>query len=159
MKEMMLFTDGSVNTLSKVGVGAYLLINKAETDIEFIKTLVKTRSFYNTSSTKLELQTLLWALSEMEIENCKIIVYSDSQNILGLPGRQKRLEERKYLSNKNSLIQNHNLYNEFFQITNSLEIEFIKVKGHLASKNKSKIDQLFSIVDKAARKTLRNGNY
>ncbi len=52
---------------------------------------IKTKKFENTSSTKLELETLLWALSEINLDNCKIIIYTDCQNIIGLKERRAGL--------------------------------------------------------------------
>lgn len=60
---LILFTDGSVDTQLKIGFGAYLAVHDLSTDLEEMQ--VKVRKFEDTSSTKLELQTLLWALTEI----------------------------------------------------------------------------------------------
>ena len=72
MNNYSLFTDASLNPELKVGVGGYLIVPES-----FIKTpsnLIKIseldeilvlRRFENTSSTKLEIQTVLWALEEL----------------------------------------------------------------------------------------------
>ena len=153
MSNLMLFTDGSVNTKSKIGLGAYLAVEENELDSSSIK--IKTKQFENTSSTKLELQTLLWALSKLQAFEGRVVVYTDSQNIVGLFGRRERLEKNDYRSSKNKLLNNYELYQEFFKITDRMDCEFIKVSGHLMSKQKDKIDKLFTLVDKASRKALR----
>jgi len=38
-----------------------------------------------TCSAKLELQILLWALSNIQVSGRKVIISTDSQNIIGLP--------------------------------------------------------------------------
>lgn len=155
MNEILLFTDGSVNTKTKVGVGAYLAVDNPEVSPEKLKNEVKTKQFENTSSTRLELETLLWALGEVASSEDTIIVFTDSQNITGLLERRKRLEKNDYYSRNNKRIKNYNLYREFFRITDLLNCEFIKVTGHQPTKQKDKIHQLFTLVDRASRNALR----
>ena len=83
MDKLMLFTDGSVNTQSNIGYGAYLAVSEYGLSLESLKKCVKVKRFEYTSSTKLELQTLLWALSDIQALESKLIIYTDSQNILG----------------------------------------------------------------------------
>ena len=64
MKNIYLFTDGSVHTKSKLGYGAYLFIKDDLIFHESMKHEVFLKSFTETSSTKLELQALIWALNE-----------------------------------------------------------------------------------------------
>lgn len=151
----MLFTDGSVDTNSNIGIGACLLITKPETSFDVLSKQVRLKRFENTSSTKLELETLLWSLSEIQITDKKIIVYTDSQNTVGLPGRRKRFEQNNYRTKKNEQIKNYKLYQEFYKITDVLNCEFIKVRGHQKSHQKDYIQKLFTLVDRASRKALR----
>jgi len=116
---------------------------------------VKVRRFDQTSSTKLELQTLLWALEEICPLGHRITVYTDSQNVMGLPGRRERLEANGYRSRKNRLIGNHEMYRKFYLMMDLVECQFVKVRGHKVSKQKNKIDRLFTLVDKASRNALR----
>lgn len=155
MSVLKLFTDGSVNPQLKIGYGAYLLLNEGSFSSEVSEASVKLKRFEHTSSTKLELQALLWALKEICISDSKIIIYTDCQNILGLDERRKRFETNNYLTKKNKLINNHELYKEFYQLRDSLNCEFIKVKGHKHTSQKDEIDRLFTLVDKASRKALR----
>ena len=154
-EKLFLFTDGSVNQNLKFGYGAFLAVK--ETDIETLnpETQVKTIRFDDTSSVKLELQTLLWALSEIADFDGKIKLYTDSQNILGLRGRRTRLENNHFISGKNRPINNSELYKDFFKLTDKLDIEIRKVEGHKKSGLKNDIDMLFTIVDRAARKAVR----
>ena len=155
MAELMLLTDGSVNTRSKIGYGAYLAVSEHGHTIDALKALIKLRRFENTSSTKLELQTLLWALSEISIYERKLIVYTDSQNIIGLRRRRDRLEKNDYRSKNNKRINNYKLYQEFFRITDQLDCTLVKVLGHKVSDQKDHIDSLFALVDRASRYALR----
>ena len=155
MPELLLLTDGSVNTQSHIGYGAYLAVSEAGLSLDELRTLVKVKRFAQTTSTKLELQALLWALSDIQESGCKVLVYTDSQNIIGLPARRERLEQRDYRSNNNTLLKNHELYQEFYRLTDQLDYELVKVRGHQVSKQKDEIDRLFTLVDRASRNALR----
>ncbi len=156
MTILRLFTDGSVNPKSKVGYGAYLAVLWEIPYSEAFKADVKVKKFEHTSSAKLELQALIWALTSVQKPVGKIIVYTDSQNIIGLKTRRRRLEINDYLSKKNKPIKNRALYKEFFYLSEQLDCEFKKVKGHNPSRLKNEAERFFSLVDKASRKALRN---
>ena len=154
----MLLTDGSVNTQSKIGYGAYLAVSDRGLSLDSLRACVKVRRFKHTSSTKLELQTLLWALSDIQTLGSRVIVYTDSQNIMGLQGRRDRFEQNDYRSKKNKRLNNYELYQEFYRMTDQLDCEFVKVRGHQVSNQKDDIDRLFTLVDRASRKALRGDN-
>ena len=158
MEEIKLFTDGSVNTQSKIGYGSYLLISENKLLSESINSKVELKRFEETNSTKLELQTLLWALSKIETDGINITIYSDSQNVINLLKRRERLEQNNYISNKNKLLNNFLLYKEFYKITDVISCKFVKVDGHKKAEQKNDIDWLFALVDKASRKALRKYN-
>ncbi|HKJ31880.1 MAG TPA: RNase H family protein [Balneolales bacterium] len=158
MDELMLFADGSMNTHSKIGYGAYLAVSERGLSLDLLRARVKVRRFERTSSTKLELQTLLWAFSDIQALGRRVIVYTDSQNIMGLQGRRDRLEQNDYRSKKNKRLKNYELYQEFYRMTDQLDCEFVKVRGHQVSNQKDDIDRLFTLVDRASRNALRGDN-
>ena len=158
MAEVMLFIDGSVNTKTNIGYGAYLAVFDHDLSLDSLRKHVKVRQFDHTSSTKLELQTLLWAISDIQALAIRVTVCTDSQNILGLQGRRERLEQNDYRSKKNKRLNNYELYQEFYKMTDHLEIEFIKVPGHLGSNQKDDVNRLFTLVDRASRNALREYN-
>ena len=152
--DFYLFTDGSADTINKVGVGAYLLLSGL---IDSPKQEdVKTKKFDNTSSTKLEIETLIWALNDNHLENKKVVVYTDSQNIVGLLGRRIRLEKHNFISKNGRELKNKELYIQFYVLFDSMDLEILKIKGHKSSKEKNELDAIFSLVDKAARNGLRS---
>ncbi len=126
--------------------------------LDSVRTLLKVRRFEHTTSTKLELQTLLWALGDIKSSGGKVIVYTDSQNIMGLQGRRERFEQNDYRSKKNRRLNNYELYQDFFRKTDHLDCDFVKVRGHQAANQKDDIDRLFSLVDRASRNALRDDN-
>lgn len=158
MDELFLFTDGSVNTNTKTGYGAYLAVTETGPSPESLRKQVKVKRFENTSSTRLELETLLWALSEVGELASKVIVYTDSQNIMKLEDRRHRLEKNNFKTKKNRFLNNYELYIQFYKMVDKLNCEFIKVKGHSASHKKNNIDILFTLVDRESRRALRKNN-
>ena len=82
---VFLFADGSVTPQLGVGFGAFFLSfadGLEFEDLEDLRDLIKIRRFENTSSNVLELQTLLWALSETSER--EVVSYTDSQNLNSL---------------------------------------------------------------------------
>lgn len=150
-----LFVDSSVDPKSKVGIGTYFLLheNQSITDLKALQ--VKIQRFEDTSSTKLELQTLLWALGEISEKNKNIVVYTDCQNTVGLLDRRAMLERNDFLTGKGKILRNHELYRSFYQLVDQVSCQFVKVKGHSQSQLKNDSDRVFARVDRAARKALK----
>lgn len=158
MKKIKLFTDSSVNPQEKIGFGAYLILEEENIFFEEMKKNIKIKKFEDTSSTKLELQTFLWALDEINDKNIIIEVYTDCQNIIGLQDRREKLEKNNFHSSSGKIMNNYELYKDFFEKIDKLNIILIKVKGHKKNSLKNEIDTIFNLVDKASRNALRNEN-
>ena len=154
MLRLQIFTDGSVNTKLKFGYGAYFVVSNPDISVDSLKDTVKIKRFTQTSSTKLE-----ETVSLINRPDLVITVHTDSQNIVSLPGRRDRLEQRNYFSSKNKRLNNYELYREFYQLTSRLNCSFVKVAGHQVSSKKDKVDRLFSLVDQASRRALREESY
>jgi ribonuclease HI len=162
MHDIALFTDVSLNPGRKLGVGAYLvvpaslLIEKSE-----LAGRVKVRRFEDTSSTKLEVQTVLWALEEYrngpKIPGPgKLYLYSDSQCVSGLLKRRPGLLAGDFLAKRsNRPLRNSTLYRAFYAFHDELGFEVIKVKGHSRTRLNDSAHRIFSFVDKEVRKALR----
>ena len=148
------FVDGSVNPKNKIGFGAYIFCTNFK---GCENSTIFTHRFVNTSSTKLELETLIWALKQIDIKE-KLYVYTDCQNIFSLLNREDKLKNNDYFTSTNKKIKNHLLYKEFFHLNEIYDLEFIKVKGHKKKSLKDEIDCIFSKIDKKAREELRNSN-
>ena len=155
MDELILLADGSVNTQSNIGYGAYLAVSERGLSLDSLRTRVKVKRFEHTSSTKLELQTLLWALSDIQALGIKVIVYTDYQNIMRLQRRRDRFEQNDYRSKKNIRLNHYELYQDFYRMIDQLDCELVKVHGHQVSNQKDNIDRLFTLVDRASRNALR----
>ena len=156
MKKIKLFTDSSVNPQLKIGFAAFLKVTDEKVSLEEIKKEIKIKRFENTSSTKLELQTFLWAIEEINLNTSFLIeVYTDCQNIIGLPNRKEKIQSLNYHSSSGKLLNNSELYKDFFKFLEKYDCEFIKVKGHKKNSLKDEIDEIFNLVDKASRNALR----
>jgi len=159
VNNVILFTDGSVDTKTHIGFGAYLAIENVEIPAIELIAKVKTKQFDNTSSTLLEMQTLLWAIDDGISSNrniIKLIIYTDSQNILGLLTRRKTLEQRDYYANSGKRLKNATMYQQFYKVIDRYDCHIIKVAGHKPLHAKNDIDKIFTLVDKASRLALRS---
>ncbi|MES2676416.1 MAG: RNase H family protein [Pseudomonadota bacterium] len=159
MLKLHVFTDGSVNVKARIGYGACLILTDLNTPVELLKDKIKVKRFEQTSSTKLELQTFLWAVGEAVAaannnENV-LTVYTDCQNIISLPERRVRLEQSDFFSSKNKRLNHSEMYQEFYHVTATVNCELIKVAGHKSSSERNNIDKLFRLVDQASRHALR----
>ena len=168
MNRYALFTDVSLNPRLKLGFGAYLVIPSSFLEIpperiiraEFVEQ-IRLRRFDVTSSTTLEVQTLLWALEDFQKESSgsrfgTLDVYSDSQCVTGLQRRRSRLEMNGFCGKgTNRILKNGCLYRKFYEFHDILGFEIIKVAGHARSCSHDSIHRVFSFVDKEARKALK----
>ena len=161
---MHLFIDGSADPRSRIGYGCYLFIegvypeDKSE---DYIRKNLKFKKFFPTTSTRLEMQTLLWALTEIKnrVESGIefIIVYSDSQNIIQLPKRKTQLQLREFKTKSGDTNLNlAGLYQDIFKMLQKYQCKFVKLAGHSKKEGKNRIEKVFMQVDRAARKALRN---
>jgi ribonuclease HI len=168
MNRYALFTDVSLNPRLKLGFGAYLVIPTSFLEIpperiirpEFVKQ-IRLRRFEVTSSTKLEVQTLLCALEDFQKESSDsrfgtLDVYCDSQCVTGLQRRRSQLEMNGFCSKgTNRIVTNACLYRKFYEFHDTMGFEVIKVAGHTRSCSHNSIHRIFSFVDKEARKALK----
>ena len=124
--------------------------------------LLMIRRYECTSSTRLEVQTVLWALEDYRkeakgVRPGKLYIYSDSQCIAGLLRRRAAMEAKGFLSGKtNRLLKNAPLYQEFYGAYDLIGFKVIKVTGHLRACSHDTVDRIFSCIDRAVRKALRD---
>ncbi len=124
--EYIVLTDGSSHAPSKVGYGAALLLRAGDLvqPLEKLKKQVRVKRFEQTSSTRLELQTLLWALGQFPEPPCRVIICTDSQNIVGLPSRRQRLEGLGFKSSTGKLLKKCRSLPSIISADRSLQMYF-----------------------------------
>ncbi|MCF3651039.1 ribonuclease HI [Synoicihabitans lomoniglobus] len=150
-----LLTDGSVHPATGLGFGGYLCGRSADLSIASDSTAVCLRRFKATTAARLELQTLIWALREIPICAGELVVYTDSQTIVGLPSRRGRLERAEYRSRRGTLLKQHDLYREFYDLCDTRPFTIKKIPGHQPTTAKTGLASAFSLVDRATRRALR----
>jgi ribonuclease HI len=167
MNSFALFTDVSLNPKLKLGMGAYLLVptlflevRPHSIEIPEVTERLVFRRFECTSSTTLEVQTVLCALEGYRdglksSESGKLQIYSDSQCVTGLLRRRPGLEAKGFLSKRSGhQLKNACLYRRFYEFYDELGFEILKVAGHTHSCSRDTVDRIFSLVDKNVRKML-----
>ena len=165
MNDYFLFTDASLNPGFKVGVGGYLLVPESfiktpsnRINISELDELLVLRRFEDTSSTKIEVQTVLWALEEYCIGSTiskpgKLHIYSDSQCVEGLLPRRARLESSGFhCRGGNRLLKNASLYGKYYEFHDRLMFDVTKVAGHTRSRSRNTVQYIFSFLDQKVRK-------
>ncbi|HZV82007.1 MAG TPA: hypothetical protein VFF53_07555 [Geobacteraceae bacterium] len=168
MEPCALFTDVSVNPQQRLGVGACLLlpltsldVPPVELDRDELAGQLRCRRFTETSSTRLELQTVLWGLElfrerHPEPDRGMLMLYTDSSAIVGLPGRRERLERAGYRSGRSGgELANAALYRDFYSASDELGFSIVKVAGHTRAATHDSVRRIFSIVDREARQALK----
>lgn len=168
MNKFALFTDASLNPKRKVGIGGYLIVPETvlKTQANQIKKaeleeILVLKRFENTSSTKLEVQTVLWAMREYctRSADCgpgKLQIYSDSQCVAGLLPRRTRLERNGFQSRgRGRQLKNTSLYRKFYELHDRLQFQVAKVAGHTRSRSRNTIEAVFSFIDQRVRKALK----
>ncbi|MEW6186259.1 MAG: RNase H family protein [Thermodesulfobacteriota bacterium] len=169
MNRYALFTDGSLHPKLRSGVGGFLIVpltslrddQEGLTKSDVAHRIVL-RRFEDTSSTELEIRTVLWALEEYQKENKTasrdLRIFTDSQCLAGLLKRRPGLEDRGFISRRtNRPLKNASHYFRFFQLYDQLDFTIVKVAGHAPSNFQDRIHRVFSWVDREIRKALNHG--
>ena len=168
MNRYALFTDVSVNPQHKVGVGGYLLVPLSFLEVELytveqenVVPRIKIKRFVDTSSTKLEIQTVLWALEE----TCEALtnpgygslqIYTDSQCVAGLLHRRTALTHGDFIAKRSGHPLAHApLYRAFYAAHDQLGFQVIKLPGHSSACSHDTVQRIFSYVDREVRRELK----
>jgi len=166
--DFLIFCDSSYDATSRAGVGGMLILpsNELSSQIPIADLRVITKLFTNMTSTRLELTTILWALSFFkksfsEKKANKLyypdaIVFSDCKTILDLPSRRDQLQKREFKSKRtNRPLSNADLYKKYFLLYDEIKPQIIWLKGHSSSRYHDVVQSIFSHVDKTTRARLR----
>jgi ribonuclease HI len=166
MNSDAIFTDVSLHPKLRSGVGGYLFVpssfleepSQIRTSSAVAERLAL-RRFENTSSTELEVRTVLWALEEYQKEKGSgpgdLRIYTDSQCVSGLLKRRPGLEAKAFISKRTKRpLKNAPLYRRFYQLYDELGFAIIQVAGHSRSSSQDRVHRIFSWVDREIRKAL-----
>jgi ribonuclease HI len=167
MNGIALFTDVSLNPQRKLGIGGFLLVPVSFLETEpyaiessDVSARLEIKRFEETSSTTLEVQTVLWALEhsreKLSGQACGgLRIYTDSQCVAGLLGRRAGLERNDFIAKRSERsLTNAALYRAFYTAHDQLGFQVIKVAGHSRASSHDTIRRIFSYVDQEVRRTL-----
>ncbi len=167
---MIIFTDASTSPQMKIAVGAFLCIDKknmteyTEYSIKTLSTKLSNKIVYteykSKKSTWSEIKTAINALHFVRKNfgtDLKIELYTDCQSFCDLMGeRKEKLKKNNFITRTGKVLQNAALYQELFEITEKIEIQIFKVKGHHAATHLLTLqEKIFVVLDKLSRKKLR----
>ncbi|MGZ8510532.1 MAG: ribonuclease H family protein [Chitinophagaceae bacterium] len=147
--EAEIYTDGSCQTQTRAG--AWVAIVFAGKEKKILSGTVT-----NTTHNRMELSAVIKGLDYAR-HYCpcvkKIKVFSDSQYVIGLPGRRIKLAASGFHTKKGSEIQNADLVKELLELFSILPVDLIKVKAH---QKKTGIVNYNIEADKLCRKMVRD---
>lgn len=155
-----ILSDASFDPKSGKGVGARLLLPEDSLN----KTPpyeIKTQDLDGENIARLEFISAIGALLECRgklqaLEKAELILVTDCKAISNLLDRRAPLEETQFISKqKGHELANADLYREFLKLYDELHLHIFWVKGHSPKEERTQLQQLFSMVDKAARQRLR----
>ncbi|MCF6184409.1 MAG: ribonuclease HI [Bacteroidales bacterium] len=149
MNNITIYTDGSCHTQHKIGAWAAILLIGDE---EIVLSGQKTETTHN----RMELLSVIKAFEYIEnhkFTGHKIIIKSDSQYVVGIQERKEKLKAADFITKKGNPIQNIDLVEQLIRYTETMNVQFIKVKAHL---KKTDIRNYNREVDKLSRQIVRN---
>ena len=144
-----IYTDGSCHTQLRLGAWAALILIKSEEKI------ILSGKEKNTTHNRMELTAVIEAIKYVR-NNLKSVssltIVSDSQYVVGLTARQEKFTASDFTTKKGNEIRNVDLVKDLLKYTNSMNIEFVKIKAH--QKKTSTINHNIE-VDLICRKIVR----
>lgn len=137
-----IFSDASCS--KKYGVGCYCILSSLNDILD-----IKVYELMCHQSTTMEFMTILNALESINnTEKLNISLYTDCNNFI------------KYTKTKKTNAIDEDIILRFDKIFYNNNINVIKIKGHSKKCDKTtKEQEIFHIIDKFARKSLRNNKY
>lgn len=148
LNSITIYTDGSCHTQLKIGAWAAVILIANDK-----KTLTGTAN--NTTHQRMELMAAIEALSYVQHHFPMVIninLITDSQYVIGLPARMQKLQAANFITKQGKPIQNADLVQQLYKLSESFNIDFIKIQAHL--KKKSEADYNIE-VDRLSRQMVR----
>ena len=142
------YTDGSCHTKHKVGAWAAIIFIDS-------KEIVLKNTDLDTTNQRMELSAVLNVLNYLKtnkLNDSKIVIYTDSQYVVGIEGRMDKFKTQDYKTKKGEAIRNEDLVRKLVFYIENLNIDFIKVKAHQRTSDTKNYNRF---VDKLCRKLVR----
>ena len=87
-----------------------------------------------------------------KLDDSKIVIYTDSQYVVGIEGRMERFKLQDYKTKKGEPIRNEDLVRQLIYFIENMNIDFVKVKAH---QKETETKNYNRVVDKLCRKLVR----
>lgn len=145
---IIVYTDGSCNTLHKTGGWAAIILIAA-------KKIILKGVESNTTNQRMELTAVLKSLEYAEQNHgltLPIHIYADSQYVIDIQKRMPRLQANNYVTKKGKPNRNEDLVRKLVDYLQRMKIVFTKVISHL---KKDGTENFNREVDMLARKIRR----
>ena len=144
---IVVYTDGSCNPEHGIGAWATILFIGEE------KTVLVGKA-NQTTHQRMELTAVIKAfeyLAKVNLMSLPVRVFTDSQYVVGIPGRSVRLKKNMFNTNKGVVISNEDLVQQLIGHSDKYKPTFIKVRAHQYH-DKQNVNHE---VDKLSRKLVR----
>ena len=145
-----IITDGSASPKHRVGAWASCIVVSSD------KLILKDTE-ENTSQHAMELKAVISSLKYIQsaFQNVSSLeVHTDSDYVLNLVKRRKRLTENNFKTSKGKEVRNQDLIRQFYRWLDHFNVILMKVEGH-AKKGLSEITDYHREVDKLSRRLVR----
>ena len=163
---MHIFVDISANPQKKVSVGCYLILENLNIDTTGIKDLIQSVQLTSATSTDAELELIDFVLATMKPQENQIFLYTDCHNFHKLftnkcyqdrfdpaNSRSGKAGSRRYAKDHHNAL----LYEKLLNHIRRLNLIVVKATGHSKKELQKTVEQqIFAIIDKTARKIMRN---
>jgi ribonuclease HI len=144
----IIYTDGSCHTQFTIGAWvAIILLHHQKIILQGVAE--------KTTHQRMELVAVIKALEYVQKETSlrQVKIISDSQYVIGLIDRRKKLEATDFKSQAGRAINNTDLIQQFYTLADAIEIDFEKIKAH----QKQTAEHNYNIdADKLCRKLVRD---
>jgi ribonuclease HI len=136
---IVIYTDGSCNPTS--GIGGWAATIQLDTD-----KITLSGSAKNTTHQRMELLAVIKAIEfliKRDLHAQPIVLYTDSQYVVGLPARRIKFIARKFMTSSNLPIRNNDLVIALTAYFEEMNITLTKLKSHQNSEvGNQEVDRL-----------------
>ena len=143
-----IYTDGSCHTQHCIGTWVAIIFNGK-------KKQVLSGKMKDTTHNQMELIAVINAIEYVKLHYgnaSSVRVYTDSQYVIMIPERKKKMELAGFTTKKGSAVQNADLVKKLLDLFSSVHVEVIKIIAH---QKKTDTNNYNREADMLSRKLLR----
>jgi ribonuclease HI len=125
-KTVNIYTDGSCHPVLGIGGWAAIVLDRD-------KKIVLSGRDTGTTHQRMELTAAIKAIEYVKTEcghGVRAFIYTDSQYLVRLPGRRRKLERAGYVTKTKKPVRNAALVRDLLQLMQIIRTRFIKIRAH-----------------------------